>query len=157
MRGSLDPPQGKNVLLRMSQFEVHRDPEKSLALARRAVDAKLANSAAVLQSFGDRDCAHSRETEAALNQIAVAREKVAAVTAIDSLDGIEGAAAHLYFDVLMMRNKSVFAWPGRVRHPATDPINALLSFGYTLVTNELAALVEISGLDSYVGCLHQLD
>jgi len=157
LRGSLDPPQGKNVLLRIAQFEVHRDPEKSLALARRAVAAKLANSAAVLQSFGDRDRAHDGQTEAALAHIEAAREKIVAATAIDALDGIEGPAARLYFDVLMMRNKSVFAWPGRVRHPATDPINALLSFGYTLVTNELAALVEISGLDSYVGCLHQLD
>jgi CRISPR-associated protein Cas1 len=54
LRGSLDPPRGKNILLRVAQFDLHRDPERSLALARRTVDAKLANSAGVLESFGDR-------------------------------------------------------------------------------------------------------
>lgn len=157
LRGSIDPPQGKNVLLRMAQFEMHRDPEKSMVLARRAIDAKLANSAAVLAAFGDREEARSSATEAALDEIAGSREKAGAAATVESLDGIEGAAARMYFSILMRRNKSVFAWPGRVRHPATDPLNALLSFGYTLVTNELAALLETVGLDSYLGCLHQLD
>lgn len=157
LRGSLDPPQGKNVLLRVAQYETHRDPEKSMALARRAVDAKLAGAAAVLTSFGDRERIADEKTRAALEQIAAAREKVLTAATVEALDGIEGAAARVYFHALMERNKSVFAWPGRVRHPSTDPINALLSFGYTLVTNELAALVETTGMDSYLGCLHQLD
>jgi CRISP-associated protein Cas1 len=157
LRGSLQPPQGKNVMLRMAQFELHRDPEKAMVLARLTVGAKLANAAAVLSSFGDREEARSPATQAALAQIGEAREKVPAALTIEILDGIEGAAARAYFGVLMQRNKSVFVWPGRVRHPATDPINALRSFGYTLVTNELAAVAETSGLDSYVGCLHQLD
>jgi CRISPR-associated protein Cas1 len=157
LRGSLDPPQGKNVLLRMAQFELHGHPEKSMQLARRAIDAKLANCAAVLGAFGDRECAQSAETRTALEHIAGAREKALAAETIDALDGIEGSAARAYFHALMERNKSAFAWQGRVRHPATDPINALLSFGYTLVTNELAALVETAGLDSYLGCLHQID
>ena len=59
--------------------------------------------------------------------------------------------------ILMRRNKSAFAWPGRQKHPATDPLNALLSFAYTLVGNELAGLVEGLGLDSYIGSLHQVD
>jgi CRISPR-associated protein Cas1 len=157
LRGSLQPPQGKNVPLRLAQFELHRDPERAMVFARLTVSAKLANAAAVLSAFGDRQEARGPATEAALAQIAEAREKVSAAATIEILDGIEGAAARLYFGVLMLRNKSLFTWPGRVRHPATDPINALLSFGYTLVTNELAAVVETSGLDSYLGCLHQLD
>jgi CRISPR-associated protein Cas1 len=157
LRGSLQPPQRKNVPLRLAQFELHRDPERSMVFARLTVSAKLANAAAVLAAFGDRDEARGPATEAALAQIAESREKVSAADTIEILDGIEGAAARLYFGVLMQRNKSLFTWPGRVRHPASDPINALLSFGYTLVTNELAAVVETSGLDSYVGCLHQLD
>ena len=76
---------------------------------------------------------------------------------MEALDGAEGAAARVYFNALMRRNRSEFRWPGRVRHPATDPINALLSFGYTLLTNELAGLAEVTGMDSYLGCLHQLD
>jgi CRISPR-associated protein Cas1 len=157
LRGSLQPPQGKNIVLRLAQFEVHRDPGKALAFARRAIEAKLANSSAVLGRFGDRAEAHGAATGAALVQLAEAQEKASFAGTIEILDGIEGAAARLYFNVMLRRNKSDFEWPGRVRHPATDPINALLSFGYTLVTNELAATIETFGLDSYLGCLHQLD
>lgn len=157
LRGSLQPAQGKNILLRIAQFEMHRDPDKAMALARQAINAKLRNATTVLAVFGDREEAHSQTTKAALTQIAESIEKVSSAGTIEILDGIEGAAARLYFNVLMQRNKSGFEWPGRVRHPATDPINALLSFGYTLVTNELAAIAETSGLDSYLGCLHQLD
>ena len=85
------------------------------------------------------------------------RQAAAAAASLEALNGVEGAAARLYFDVLMRRNKSAFAWPGRVKHPATDPINSLLSFVYTLAGNELAGLAEALGLDSYLGSLHQLD
>ena len=157
LRGSLQPPQGKNVLLRVAQFRMHVEPGKALAMARRAVEAKLANAAAVLSRFGSGDEARSAATHAAIEQLAEARGKISSAETIEMLDGVEGAAARVYFTVLMRRNKSGLEWPGRVRHPATDPINALLSFGYTLVTNELAAVAETAGLDSYLGCLHQLD
>jgi CRISPR-associated protein Cas1 len=49
------------------------------------------------------------------------------------------------------------AWLGRIKHPATDPLNALLSFSYTLLMNETSALLEGAGLDPYLGFLHQVD
>src|SRR5258708_11371710 len=101
LRGSLQPPQGKNVTLRMAQFEVHRDPEKAMFFARLTVSAKLANAAAVLAAFGDREEARSPATEAALAHIAEARERVSSALTIETLDGIEGAAAPLHFGVLM--------------------------------------------------------
>jgi CRISPR-associated protein Cas1 len=57
----------------------------------------------------------------------------------------------------MQFNVSEMAWPGRVKHPATDPLNALLSLTYTLIMNELCALLEGAGLDPYLGFLHQVD
>jgi CRISPR-associated protein Cas1 len=157
LRGSLQPPLGKNVPLRLAQFELHHDADRSLAIARRIIEAKIENASSVLASFGDRKQASSQETKAAIVQLREAREKARAAATLDILDGVEGAAARLYFTVLMRRNKSEFSWRGRVKHPSTDPVNALLSFGYTLVTNELAAVAETIGLDSYLGCLHQLD
>jgi CRISPR-associated protein Cas1 len=93
----------------------------------------------------------------ALVELDKARQAAATAANLEALNGVEGAAARLYFDLLMRRNKSAFAWAGRVKHPATDPINSLLSFAYTLVANELAGLAEALGLDSYLGSLHQLD
>ena len=57
----------------------------------------------------------------------------------------------------MQFNVSEMGWPGRVKHPATDPLNALLSLTYTLIMNELAGLLEAAGLDPFLGFLHQID
>ena len=76
---------------------------------------------------------------------------------IAALDGVEGAAAHAYFTLLMTFNKSPMSWTGRRKHPSTDPLNALLSLAYTLLMHELTALAEGAGLDPYLGFLHQVD
>jgi CRISPR-associated protein Cas1 len=157
LRGSLDPALGKNIPLRISQFELHRDAERSLAMARILVDAKIANSSRVLATFGSHEETRDPATDQAIAEMEKSRQAAAAAASLEALNGVEGAAARLYFDVLMRRNKSAFAWPGRVKHPATDPINSLLSFVYTLAGNELAGLAEALGLDSYLGSLHQLD
>ena len=74
-----------------------------------------------------------------------------------ALDGVEGAAAREYFSLVMQFNRSEMAWPGRVKHPATDPLNALLSFTYTLLMREVSGLLEGAGLEPYLGFLHQVD
>jgi len=89
--------------------------------------------------------------------VSESQEQLAAAQDIATLDGVEGAAAHAYFTSLMLFNKSPFAWPGRVKHPATDPMNAMLSLTYTLLMNEFTALLEGAGLDPYLGFLHQVD
>ena len=77
---------------------------------------------------------------------------------VAELDGIEGSAARAYFEALFTNyNRSPFSWPGRVKHPATDPLNALLSLGYTMLMNELLGLAEARGLDPALGFLHELD
>jgi CRISPR-associated protein Cas1 len=157
LRGRLEPALGKNVPLRLAQFELYRDAARSLNLARSLIAAKLANSAQVLSSFGDRDRTRDPGTLTAVKQLLDAADTTASAATLEILNGIEGSMARLYFDVLMRRNKSVFEWPGRQKHPAADPLNALLSFAYTLVGNELAGLLEAVGLDSYIGSLHQVD
>lgn len=73
------------------------------------------------------------------------------------LDGIEGAAAHDYFEQAMRFNKSRFEWTGRQKHPAVGPLNALLSLTYTLLTHELTGLLDGVGLDPHLGFPHQMD
>jgi CRISPR-associated protein Cas1 len=140
LRGRLEPALGKNVPLRLAQFDLYHDAARSLTLARSLVAAKLTNSAQVLSSFGDREQIRSPESAVAVKQLLDASATTASAPTLDVLNGIEGSMARLYFDVLMRRNKSVFTWPGRQKHPATDPLNALLSFAYTLVGNELAGM-----------------
>ena len=84
-------------------------------------------------------------------------DRIKSAQSVAELDGVEGAAAREYFQGLMHFNKSDLVWDGRKRHPAEDPLNALLSFAYTLLMQEVAALIEGVGLDPFLGFLHQLD
>ena len=153
-RGSLAPPRGKNIDLRIAQFETFRDHDKALANARATVAAKIANGLAVIDLFRrHQDPGGDFE----LRRNALNSANPASAPDIPSLDGVEGAAAREYFGLLMLFNKSELAWPGRVKHPATDPLNALLSLTYTLLMHEASALLEGAGLDGYLGFLHQVD
>jgi CRISPR-associated protein Cas1 len=155
-RGSLEPPRGKNVDLRIAQFEAFRDHEKALGVARSIVAAKIANGAATLELYRKHQegSADFDERRKALEEAA---GRCAAAGDVAALDGVEGSAAREYFGLVMQFNKSEMAWVGRVKHPATDPLNALLSLTYTLLMNEVAALLEGAGLDPFLGFLHQVD
>lgn len=155
-RGSLAPPRGKNVKLRLAQFEKYHDTTAALALARSLVAAKITNGLGVLARYS-----HENEVSPAFQQrrqeLQAALESCTRTETIASLDGVEGAAAHAYFSALMEFNLSEMSWLGRKKHPATDPLNALLSLTYTLVMHEMTALLEGAGLDPYLGFLHQVD
>lgn len=78
---------------------------------------------------------------------------------IDSVRGIEGEAASCYFGVfshLLLCQKEDFVFEGRNRRPPKDAVNAMLSFIYTLIANDMTSALETVGLDPYVGFLHTL-
>ncbi len=155
-RGSLDPPRGKNIELRVAQFEAYKDPARTLQFAHAAVEAKIANGLRVLERYADRQ-AQPPEYPGWRQTLTNALAALPSAANSESVLGIEGSAAHAQFSALMSFNRSPFQWPGRVRHPATDPLNALLSLGYTLVMHELSGLLSGIGLDAYLGYLHRVD
>ncbi len=155
-RGSLSPPRGKNVELRVAQFEQYRDAGRALAIAGAIVGAKIANGLAVLSGYREHNEV-SAEFDQRRGEVAAAAEAAAKAQSLAVLDGVEGSAARAYFAALMEFNRSEMKWLGRQKHPSTDPLNALLSLTYTLLMHELTALLEGVGLDPYVGFLHQID
>ncbi len=155
-RGALAPPRGKNVDLRIAQFETFRDHDRALLIAKSIVAAKIANGLAVLDLYR-KHTDPGADFDAGRSALSAAQETCAAAPDIAVLDGVEGSAAREYFGLVMRFNKSGLEWPGRIKHPATDPLNALLSLGYTLVMNELSGLLEGVGLDPCLGFLHQQD
>ncbi len=154
LRGSVTPPRGKNVELRLKQFQAYVSPEQSLKIACAVVAAKLANGSAVLARYARRA---QESAEPGSGSACPTFEDVSKARTIAELDGIEGAGARSYFEALMRFNRSGLVWDGRKKHPATDPLNALLSLAYTILMQEMAALVEGLGLDPGLGFLHQLD
>jgi CRISPR-associated protein Cas1 len=83
---------------------------------------------------------------------------IPACNSIDDLMGFEGSAAKIYFgvfDQLILHQREAFFFKERSRRPPLDNMNSLLSFLYTLLTNDVASALETVGLDPYVGFLHQ--
>ncbi len=155
-RGSLTPARGKNVDLRLKQFELYRDEARALAWARSVVEAKIANGRAVLERYARRG-GKTAKGESAVATMEAALGDLDKAPDMSSLLGLEGGAARAYFGGLMSYNRSAHEWDGRKKAPAPDPLNSLLSLTYTLLTHELVGLLDALGLDPHVGFLHQLD
>ena len=150
-----------NVLLRTTQYRTADSTEKSLPLAKMFLTGKLYNSRWLLERFC-RDHA-VRIDENAVRQAAVyqknALKQIECAPDSETLLGIEGSAAKSYFSVfneLILRNKDDFSFDERHRRPPLDPVNALLSFTYSLLGNEIAGALEGVGLDPAVGFFHTL-
>ena len=149
-----------NVLLRKEQYRVSDDKDTSCQFARCFIAGKIYNARSVFER-ARRDHALSIDigplVQASADMLSIARQ--ARVCAdLDVLRGLEGEAASIYFgnfDSLVLHNKTVFSFSGRVKRPPTDPVNAMLSFAYTLLANDCASALEGVGLDPYVGFLHR--
>jgi CRISPR-associated protein Cas1 len=149
-----------NVLLRREQYRRADQAGATLEIARSIIAGQIVNTRTVLLR-GARDRADS---PAAAGLTATAARMSAFLTALESaptLDearGFEGAAAREYFaafDGLIAQQKEAFAFKQRSRRPPRDPINALLSFVYTLLMHDVTAALESHGLDPSVGYLHR--
>lgn len=151
---------GGNVLLRREQYRVADTPERSLTAARSIVVGKLANCRTVLRRAA-RDSSDQSRIDA-LNRIAnkltASINEAGNATTLDALRGIEGDAATLYFSafnsMINVADKE-FCYTKRSRRPPLDPLNALLSFAYTMLTHDVRSACEAAGLDSQVGFLHR--
>lgn len=149
-----------NVLLRRTQYRVADEPAQSCRIARSMVFGKLYNARWSIERTR-RD--HGLRVDAERLSMVSAQLKgllpqVAAETSLDSLRGLEGAGATAYFgvfDQLILGEKPLFAFQTRSRRPPLDPINALLSFSYSMLAHDCASALESVGLDSYVGFLHR--
>lgn len=153
-------PSYGNVLLRRMQYRAADDPFQSCRLARMMIFGKVYNARWSVERTrrdhgmrldGEKLSAASRRMKDLLPQIADERD-------LDSLRGLEGAAATAYFGVLdemILQNKQDFAFEGRNRRPPLDPVNAMLSFAYSLLTHDCDSALESVGLDAYVGFLHR--
>lgn len=150
--GKLVPEINKNVPLRWAQFRAAADPQRSLAIAKSMVKGKLLNQRALLMR-------EAREgisgLASAVQDLKLLVERVDRAQSLEELRGIEGAGAAQYFKEWPKLIRRVgFRFPGRVRRPPTDPVNAMLSFGYTLLSNMIFASCHVVGFDPYVGFLH---
>jgi CRISPR-associated protein Cas1 len=164
--GALTADWGKNSGVRLAQYALFGDMARRFAVARQCVAGKLLNMRTTLLRY-----ARSREASAELEEAARtirgclrAIAHLPAPAAVDpddrmhglgSLLGLEGSASAAYYGVFGSLLKGEWGFAGCVKRPPTDPINALLSFGYTVLTNQIVSLIHAVGLDPGLGVLHQ--
>jgi CRISPR-associated protein Cas1 len=148
----------KNVETRTLQYRASFDPETCLKLARSLVAAKIANCRTLLR--------RNRKTESPSTAEALAGlqgdlKKAMRGSGLDTLLGIEGAAASRYFRhfaTMLVRPEEggvAFDFNGRNRRPPRDPVNAMLSFAYAMMVREWTVTLSAVGLDPYRGFYHQ--
>lgn len=148
-----------NVLLRREQYRI-ADDSRALGYAKNFIFGKLHNQRWVIER-GIRDYSLRLDTEYLKKQSKFINDQLKRVLNLENhenLRAVEGNAAHYYFsafDELILKNKDFFIFKNRNRRPPTDAVNAMLSFAYTLLASECRHALEVVGLDSYVGFLHQ--
>ena len=168
-RGRLAPPMGKNSLIRLAQHRAHNDPARSFELARAFVYGKLANMRTLLlRANRKRDDAEIATATDAIKGVMEQVEHLEpdpnaappdpsdpqAGTVYGTLLGLEGSGTAFYFGVFEGLLNGDWRFERRTKRPPRDPVNALLSFGYVLLMNQVASAVSVVGLDPYVGFLH---
>ncbi len=138
--------------LRTQQMYFINTPDRAIELARAIIRGKLINQRVLLAATT------WAAAPTAITQIDQSIASLAAAaTTMDMVRGYEGAAAAAYFGAWRASLPKTWGFAGRAFYPPPDPINALLSFGYTLALNEVLTAVQITGLDPYLGIFHVIE
>ena len=152
-------PVSGNVLLRLAQMRAYEDKGKKGDIARSFVIGKLLNARNVIMRR-IRDHGESAVLrDAAEKHADVIRRVRDSPPDVERLRGLEGEAASVYFwcfNELLVAQKEAFSISGRNRRPPTDPMNALLSYLYTLLAHDCRGALEGVGLDPQIGFLHEV-
>jgi len=153
--GQLTPPQTKNIPLRIAQFKKHDDADFCLRLAKALVRNKIGNAAEMIRQHRKHHPESIAPAEVEALEELVSRAENAA--SLDNLLGYEGAATAAYFQLFGRMLLPPWTFTTRTRRPPKDPVNAVLSFGYVIVGNELQALLDGVGFDPYLGFYHAVE
>jgi len=148
--GSITP----HVPLRRAQYDRLGQTEFVLVMAKGFVSAKLSHMRALLLRH-NRDI-QDPDITSAIDQIRLALDSVPRKTTLSGLLGLEGSASAAYFRGYRRLFSADWRFDDRNRRPPRDPVNVLLSFGYTLLTQAASSAIQATGLDPYAGFLHEV-
>lgn len=153
--GQITSPMTKNIELRVEQFKRYEDEGFKLTLSKSIVRGKIRNSLQVVRSFSYNHPEVDLKEE--MQGLEGAEDGISEQNTIEGLNGVEGMAAKHYFNGFGKMILGEFIFDGRRKYPAPDPINALLSLGYTMIFNEISSLLDGMGFDPYLGYYHKID
>lgn len=152
--GMVDSFDTEPVLLHREQFSRADEPRFCLDLAKAFILGKVSNSRLLL-----RRQARHREApalESAAEQLTQVLKQLDKARTLDQLRGFEGNAARIYFQAIAATIPASWGFTRRVKKPPTDPVNSLLSYGYTLLFYNVYTFLRARGLNPHVGYLHPM-
>lgn len=157
--GRIYGPVSGNVLLRKRQYEMLNSNER-IGIVRNILSGKFVNSRnLLLKTARDNNPEAKEKLTRAAEMISNQHDLLLKSDSIDSMRGIEGAAANIYFNVfddMLKTNDNEMLFIKRSRRPPENRINALLSFTYMLLKNDIQSALESVGIDPAAGYLHTL-
>lgn len=142
----------KNVELRLRQYECAVDEGKSLSLARQFIQGKIRNARVLIRRN------HSGDAQPGVRELQRLGARVGRINSAESLLGVEGTAARIYFHhfaQLLKSENGVFEFRERNRRPPRDPVNALLSLAYGLLVKDVTLALLTAGFDPFLGFYHR--
>lgn len=153
-KGSLTSGMARGYALRHAQYDSALSPDGALNFARAFVIGKILNQRQTLMRFLYRRRRGEEEFSSAARELSAFARNATRTENLEELRGVEGNAARVYFSVMGNALIAPWSFQGRTRRPPRDPVNALLSFCYTLLLGRVTTAVVTVGLDPCVGWLH---
>lgn len=153
--GRLSPIESKNIELRMTQYKRFHDEDFRLQVAKSIVEGKIRNMKVVLQKYQRNHPEISFESF--IEELDILLQELPRKERVSSVFGLEGRASATYYSCFGKMFRKELQFEFRTKHPPLDPVNALLSLGYTLITNEMLSAVVSIGFDPYIGFLHGIE
>ncbi|MFZ5942940.1 MAG: CRISPR-associated endonuclease Cas4g/Cas1g [Bacillota bacterium] len=152
--GWLNPVFSKNSLLRLAQARAVDNKELSLALAKAFIKGKLTNMRTLVLRYNRN--LKNEKIEQAEKQIKKIINKIETCQSQEEILGYEGNGSREYFNIinLLLKKDEEFYFAGRNRRPPRDPVNAMFSYGYSLLNKEIVNELMRVGLDPYLGFFH---
>lgn len=141
----------KNIFLRFSQYKLYNNEIKRLEFAKDIVANKIENQLEMLRSHRWEGYPEWKEDAARIRKM---KEKVCSSETANELLGIEGMCSNIYFRAFGHMLCCEFEFHGRNRRPPRDPVNVIISLGYTFLTKEICAALEAESFEPYLGLLH---
>ncbi len=141
----------KNIFLRFAQYGLYNDAEKRLHLAKLIVKNKVQNQLSIICNYRWESNKEWKEDVAQIEKIA---GKIQDAETVNELMGIEGKCSNIYFHSFGQMFRCDFEFHGRNRRPPKDPINAIISLGYTFLTKEISSALDAESFETYLGFLH---
>lgn len=154
-RGRLITKEAENVFLRKKQYELLDNSQFQLKIAREIVMAKLHNQAVMLGRI--KRSQHQNDMTAGIEELKALIHKAREEKDIESLRGMEGAGANIYFHNFTRAFHKDWGFHGRTRRPPSDPVNVILSLTYTLLVDRCHTACRLAGLDPCPANLHTLE